>query len=190
MLQPIHYQVGAPFPLQQYLAHCDGQEKGVPILTPSFLDVVMYVNPQVGDLAKFHNNDVEYGVVEKGKLPLLVVRVTNFMMIDAWLNFRKLPTEAEQQHWVTTDHNGMNLFAVNARTGILEGIRFMGVAPQFMRRLKFYAQQQLASAYTMEALDVLGRQLQAVHTPHQLWAQCFKYRHSEVEDETKGKRKL
>ena len=188
-MQPIHFQVGKPFPIPEYRELCQGIEQGLPVLTDTCFNALLFLNAEGNDLHKFQENNIEYGIVAIQSIPLLIIRVNGLIMIDSFLNFQKFYTPAQQQTWLESDANLVTLFAIHARTGILEGMRIIGVAPDFMKRLKFYAQQQIEKNYSSEEIDAIGHQLQAQLTPHDIWAKCFKYRHSEATEKTKGKRK-
>lgn len=188
-MQPIHFQVGKPFPLPEYRALCQGIEQGLPILTETCFNALLFLNVEGNDLTKFQENEIAYGIVAIQSTPLLLIRVNGLIMIDSFLNFQKFPTAWKQQTWLESDANLVTLFAIHARTGILEGMRIIGVAPDFMRRLKFYAQQQIDQGYSSEEIDAMGNQIQSQFTPHEIWEKCFKYRHSEAKEQTRGKRK-
>ena len=123
------YNVGQLFPLEQY---CTGQEMNVAIQTEGFFHILMSLKKISRKERKlFTRGTITASLFEQRDIPFLVVDFGENFSIDISFDISKFDDETRRV-WMASEANAIAIFLVEATTGILEGIRLIGIgfAPQ------------------------------------------------------------
>lgn len=120
----INYEVGKQFPDENYL-HIG--EATVAIFNNHFFDILISVyNPIAIEKKVFRKGSLEAGLFLSEGVPFIYLHFNhpsfdNFSF-DVSLDITKLGEE-QQTDWLNMNSNSINLFYVNAETGIIEAMR-------------------------------------------------------------------
>ena len=108
------YTVGQLFPHEDY---CTGREMNVAIPTEGFFHILMA-------LKKISRKEKK--LFEQRDIPFLIVDFGENFSIDISFDISKFDDET-RRIWIASETNAIAIFLVEATTGIIEGIRLIGV---------------------------------------------------------------
>jgi len=123
------YKVGQLFPHEEY---CTGREMNVAIPTEGFFHILMSLKKISRKEKKlFTTGTITASLFEQRDIPFLIVDFGENFSIDISFDISKFDDETRRK-WLVSETNAIAIFLVEATTGILEGIRLIGVgfAPQ------------------------------------------------------------
>ncbi|GAB3740556.1 hypothetical protein GCM10028774_56430 [Spirosoma jeollabukense] len=144
------FDIGRPFPIDRYQA--TGQESIKAMMTVGLFDILFYTLNPVDDRALFNRGLLRYGLYEREGLPSFLIEFPGHFSFELPLNIRKIDPDAVAD-WIKSDANGLTLYLLNARSNIIEGIRFMGLRPELITQLRQVSQEQLARYPTPSAVE-------------------------------------
>jgi hypothetical protein len=123
------YRVGQLFPLEQY---CTGREMNIAIPTESFFHLLMSLK-KISSKEKrlFTTGKITAYLFEQRDIPFLIVDFGEEFRFDISFDTSKFDDET-RRIWMASETNAIAIFLVEATTGILEGMRLIGIgfAPQ------------------------------------------------------------
>jgi len=123
------YKVGQLFPHEEY---CTGREMNVAIPTEGFFHILMSLKKISRKEKKlFTTGTITASLFEQRDIPFLIVDFGENFSIDISFDISKFD-DGTRRKWLVSETNAIAIFLVEATTGILEGIRLIGVgfAPQ------------------------------------------------------------
>ena len=118
------YQVGKLFPHEEY---CTGREMNVAIPTEGVFHILMSLKKISRKERKlFTRGTITASLFEQRDIPFLVVDFGENFSIDISFDISKYDDET-RRIWLASESNAIALFLVEATTGIIEGMRLIGV---------------------------------------------------------------
>ncbi len=118
------YKVGQLFPLEQY---CTGQEMNVAIPTDGFFHILMSLKKIARKEKKlFTTGTITASLFEQRDIPFLILDFGENFSIDISFDTSKFDDETRRV-WMSSEANAIAIFLVEATTGIIEGMRLIGV---------------------------------------------------------------
>ena len=125
------YKVGQLFPHEEY---CTGREMNVAIPTEGFFHILMSLKKISRKEKKlFTAGTITASLFEQRDIPFLVIDFGEGFSIDISFDISKFDDET-RRIWLASETNAIAIFLVEATTGILEGIRLIGVGFAFQLR--------------------------------------------------------
>jgi len=123
------YTVGQLFPHEEY---CTGREMNVAIPTEGFFHILMSLkNIARKEKKLFTTGTITASLFAQRDIPFLIVDFGGGFSIDISFDISRFDDKTRKL-WLASETNAIAIFLVEATTGILEGIRLIGVgfAPQ------------------------------------------------------------
>ena len=118
------YTVGQLFPHEDY---CTGREMNVAIPTEGFFHILMALKKISRKEKKlFTKGTITASLFEQRDIPFLVIDFGEGFSIDISFDISKFDDET-RRIWIASETNAIAIFLVEATTGIIEGIRLIGV---------------------------------------------------------------
>ncbi|MEI7706890.1 MAG: hypothetical protein WCI90_01375 [Chlorobium sp.] len=118
------YRVGQLFPHEEY---CTGREMNVAIPTEGFFHILMSLKKISRKERKlFTRGTITASLFEQRDIPFLVVDFGENFSIDISFDISKFDDETRRV-WLASESNAIAIFLVEATTGIIEGMRLIGV---------------------------------------------------------------
>lgn len=158
----IQYRVGEKFPLKNYV---DRGEITVAVVNDVLFDIVVSLGGITAEEKKaFRKGPVTLSLFRYKDVPFIVVDFGKGFSFNVSINVTKL-TEEQQAQWFNEPGNIVNLFLINAHTGVLEAMRTFGI--NFAEELKDICevQSEHTPAYVQniieQALDLLETSMMA-----------------------------
>lgn len=116
------------------------------------------------ELKEFKSRSLEAAVISEEELIVFLLRMNGIAdYADAPFSIRRLPPE--EQVLPPSDTLRLNLFLVEASTGIVKGIRLFSFGTSLASRVADLVQRQLDSDYSDERHEQLVQRVQAVPLP-------------------------
>ena len=118
------YTVGQLSPQEDY---CTGREMNVAIPTEGFFHILMALKKISRKEKKlFTKGTITASLFEQRDIPFLIVDFGENFSIDISFDISKFDDET-RRIWIASETNAIAIFLVEATTGIIEGIRLIGV---------------------------------------------------------------
>lgn len=135
-----------PFPLS-------GEDGMCPIVSGASLSFLCCMrNIRSQESSDFRHGEVSYGVANIEHIPFIVWEFKGFSF-DCYLNMLKESQETRDVFLAgEPTANLIDLYLVDLKTGILEGIRAIGVKQEFMQQAKNACFEQLAAYKSPEEI--------------------------------------
>lgn len=129
----IKFETGQVFPLSQYL---NGGEVTVSHITNGLFDLVCVLSDLSSEeIAAFKKGKLSIYLYERENVPFIVYDFGSFT-VDVTIEISKIKNDEDVDAWLNADSNIMNLFLVEATTGILKANRFISVPLNFTEKIK------------------------------------------------------
>ncbi|WP_294347993.1 hypothetical protein [Prosthecochloris sp.] len=130
------FAVGKRFPFEKYLT---GQEITVAIPNEGFFDVLVSLHGLAkSEIKAFRTGEFQVSLFISKDIPFLIFDFKSGFTIDVSIDYEKIAVDAT--NWCDTPGNVVNLYLVDASTGILHVIRSVGVS--FSQELKTACRKQ------------------------------------------------
>ena len=117
----IKYKVGERFPHSQYLNY---GEITVSVFNDTFFDILSCLYDLSGKEIKiFQNGDFQFSMFTFEGVPFICINFSGAdLSFDLSLDITKL-SAVQQENWLNSDSNVINMFLVDAESGILKAMR-------------------------------------------------------------------
>jgi hypothetical protein len=134
----IHYAVNERFPHEQYLEH---GEITAPIIRTTFFDVFVSFN-DITEMERkvFRNGPLQVSLYVNSTVPFVVFDFGNNFSFDISINMQ---LSSDPVEWIESEGNALNMFLVDAKTGILKAMRALGIDMNLVNYLKQTCREQL-----------------------------------------------
>lgn len=120
----IKYEVGKQFPHEKYL---NRGELTVSILNETFFDVLVCLHGITSDETKaFRKGKLTAGIFEYKSIPFIIFDLGDGFSFDVSIDITKI-SEEQQNMWLNSNSNTINMFLVDASNGELKAIRMISV---------------------------------------------------------------
>lgn len=140
------YEVGQPFPDQRYVQ----RDAAIAIFTESFVNITITMESlSRSEIEAFKSRSFTIALYKSQNIPFIAMQFQEFS-IDASLDITLLTAE-QQENWLNQNANVMNIFLIEATSGILTAIRTVGV--NFREELKDILEEQTAETNIDPAID-------------------------------------
>lgn len=138
----IKYKVGEKFPYSQYLEY---GEITVSVFNDRFFDILSCLYDLSGKEIKiFQNGDFQFSLFTFEGVPFICINfIGTTLSFDLSLDITKF-SEAQQEDWLNSNNNVINLFLVDVESGILKAIRTITV--KFSEDIRDILEEQSALA--------------------------------------------
>lgn len=135
----IKYEVGTRFPHEKYLGH---GEITVAILNEQLFDVLVCLYNVSGEEIKaFRKGKLEVSLYENSHIPFVIFDLGNGFSFDVSIDVTKI-TEDQQDAWLNSQANTVNLYLVDAGTGNLLAMRLIGIDPRIIYKILDICEEQ------------------------------------------------
>jgi len=164
------YVVGQPFPEEKYCPK--NQDACRLMINDGLFDIVFSLNRlSQREIQIMRSGNLKYGVFVREEVPFFMVKLTldegEVMVYEFSLNAHAIKPEYRDE-WLVDDANAISFFIIESSTGILQGMRMIGIDYEVAREMKRMAARQLIEYKDYKEVDAKINEIQNQYDPEDM----------------------